>query len=64
MKHKCPINGCTTMVPHAKLMCPTHWFLVPAELGNAVYRTYRQQAGGEAHVAAMKAAVDYVNGLK
>lgn len=63
MKHKCPITGCSALVPASKLMCPTHWFLVPAELGNAVYREYRRAARSEAHFAAMQTAVAHVNGL-
>jgi hypothetical protein len=64
MKHRCPVNGCKALVPSSKLMCPTHWFLVPAELGNAVYREYRRAPRTEAHFAAMQAAVDHVNNLK
>ena len=29
MTHQCPISGCTWQVPDDRLMCLTHWKLVP-----------------------------------
>jgi hypothetical protein len=62
-KHRCPVTGCAALVPFGKLMCPSHWFLVPSELGGAVYREYRRAPQSAAHLEACQKAVEFVNGL-
>lgn len=44
----CPIGGCVARIPVDKLMCRSHWYMVPADLRPEVYRTWRrrQQARG------------------
>lgn len=61
MTHKCPINGCRAIVAHSKLMCLTHWQMVPAKLQMAVYKWNRLKPRSQAHFAAMQAATDAVN---
>lgn len=40
-KHICHAEGCETPCPPRLLMCARHWRMVPKELQNAVYDTYR-----------------------
>ncbi len=61
MTHKCPVTDCKAIVGGARLMCPTHWYMVPGKLQNAVYHWNRQAPRSEHHFAAMLAAVDAVN---
>jgi hypothetical protein len=60
--HACPIPGCTTPVPHHQLMCRTHYRMVPAHLGQELYRAYNRGAGqgSERHVRAMEACIEAV----
>ncbi|MEX2450939.1 MAG: hypothetical protein WD407_08805 [Rhodospirillales bacterium] len=37
---KCPIKGCRAAIPHARLMCKLHWFMVPKPLREAVKKTF------------------------
>jgi hypothetical protein len=62
--HECPKNGCVRRVPAHQLMCPADWRSVPADLQSAVWRTWRggRGKGTRAHLAAMEAAIDAVNG--
>jgi hypothetical protein len=39
--HTCHAHGCTLAVPPARFMCRTHWFTLPIELRDAVWREYR-----------------------
>jgi len=41
MTHKCPISGCTWNVADDRLMCLTHWKLVPPLVQKAVNATWR-----------------------
>lgn len=63
-RHKCPANGCTTMVPYHLLMCSAHWARVPAELQRVVYSTWNR-CGGDftepEYAKARQAAIDAVN---
>ena len=55
--HECPGPGCKARVPVDMLACKRHWYQVTAGTRARVWRTYRQQAGGPAHMAAMAQAV-------
>lgn len=61
--HECPANGCQVQVPHDKLMCYTHWKMVPGKLGSQVYAAYAKGAGvgTPKHQAACAAAIAAVN---
>lgn len=64
-RHLCHAEGCLTAVPPRLLMCLKHWRLVPADLQNEVWRTYRRgqevskDPSGE-YMIAQKAAVEAV----
>jgi len=36
--HPCPVSVCEEPVPEDRLMCRTHWFMVPERLRSAVHR--------------------------
>lgn len=58
---KCPVNGCRCAVARNKLMCPTHWWMVPGPMQNRVYALYRTAPGSQAHFKVMLEVVDHVN---
>jgi len=39
--HLCHALGCSERVMPSRLMCPRHWYMVPAPLRREVWRTYR-----------------------
>lgn len=40
-RHACHWPGCTAQVPPAKWGCTRHWFTLPAELRERIWRVYR-----------------------
>ena len=59
MTHPCPGPECEAEVPYEMLACSRHWYQVSRTVRNAVYRAWRNGAGGgtEEHLAAMEAAI-------
>lgn len=55
--HPCPA-GCGHTVPHRRFACPTDWARLPAELQEAIGRTYRNGTTHD-HLDAMAAAVGW-----
>jgi hypothetical protein len=58
---ECPIDGCTERHARTKLMCRDHWYMVPKELRDAVWKAYRgagvfSEEYAEARDAAIAAA--------
>jgi len=39
--HECAISDCNKTVPRTMLMCKQHWYMVPKELRDQVWHTYR-----------------------
>lgn len=39
--HKCHWPGCEQFVPPAKWGCSKHWFALPKEIRDEIWRTYR-----------------------
>jgi len=56
-EHRCPVRGCTIMVPVHRLMCLAHWKDVDRPLREEVYAAYNEQPGSPRHVAAVRAAI-------
>lgn len=59
--HQCPGPSCTVMIDVNLLACRDHWFQVPQQLRNEVFRTYderRRQRGTEHSAAAIAAHQD------
>lgn len=46
----CQIPGCAVAIKPRQLMCPTHWFEVPAEVRAEIYRALNAWLGGEENV--------------
>lgn len=40
MKHMCHAIGCDVAVPPAMLMCRRHWYMVPADIRDRIWRAY------------------------
>ena len=40
--HQCPAPGCTVRVPQERLACARHWYMLPAELRQQLWRAYRR----------------------
>ena len=57
--HRCPVGDCTARIPRERLMCETHWQLVPAKLKRALRQAWRAGpgAGTRAHRAAAQACL-------
>lgn len=41
MPHLCHATGCQVQVPPTMFMCKRHWFMLPTQYRNAIWRTYR-----------------------
>lgn len=39
-KHRCAAVGCNEEVPAARLMCRSHWFMVPLDIRRTVWAAY------------------------
>lgn len=63
--HDCPIDGCHEQVDYVRLMCYSHWRMVPPKLSAKLYQTWDRGrgAGTKDHHKAMKEAVKAVNEL-
>jgi hypothetical protein len=57
--HECPAHGCERLVDNTMLACGSHWYAIPKDLRDAVWRTYRRGlgAGSPEHAEAVLAAV-------
>jgi hypothetical protein len=55
--HKCP-SGCGRSVAQHQFSCPGCWYLLPRELRNAIWNSYRRGTAAD-HGAAMAAARDW-----
>lgn len=56
---RCPIPLCGDQIDPSRLMCRTHWYMVPKELRDRVWATWRSGQGafsGE-HQAAVRTAI-------
>lgn len=58
-QHVCPYPGCAQRLPEQVFACRPHWFSLPQDIRNGVWRAYRRHGIGseellEAHVAAVE----------
>lgn len=63
--HACHWPGCTVQVPPAKWGCTKHWFWLPKEIRDRIWRAFRpgQEVSltpSPEYLAAAKAAQDYI----
>jgi hypothetical protein len=56
---RCPVPGCGEEIDQTRLMCRRDWYLVPRQLRDRVWRTWRsgQRAGSREHQQAVLAAI-------
>ena len=62
--HHCHWPGCSEQVPPAKWGCRRHWYMLPAAIRDAIWRTYRigqerSQSPSREYVAAAHAAREF-----
>jgi hypothetical protein len=55
--HTCPYPGCDAYLPEQMFACKPHWFSLPIDIRNGIWRAYRREGIGseellEAHVKA------------
>ncbi len=48
VRHQCAASGCNVSLDPARLMCGSHWRLLPRGLQDKIYRAYRHRMRGEA----------------
>lgn len=58
--HRCPAPGCEAQVPSNQYACRAHWYSLPKPLRDAIWDAYRDEALGDAHIAAMESADSYL----
>ena len=63
MTHECPAPLCTGQAGPDMLMCPRHWYQVPAPVRRAVWAAWRRGAGAgtPAHRTAIRLAIAALN---
>lgn len=54
--HECPAPGCVTRVRREQLACPPHWYAIPADLRERLWRAWRRGTDAE-HAEARAACV-------
>lgn len=59
----CPIHDCGALIRDEMMMCHTHWRMLPDDLKGEIGRTTLMARGQPCHRAAIRAAIDYLNGL-
>lgn len=52
----CPV--CGDGIGNTEILCKPHWFSVPQKLRTEVWRAFRAGRGEEAHLAAIREAID------
>jgi hypothetical protein len=54
----CPVEGCEETHTRSKLMCISHWYSVPKDLRDELWRAYRSDGVlSDAYVEAMDACI-------
>jgi hypothetical protein len=56
---RCPIQRCSCQIDPSRLMCRRHWYMVPKDMRDRVWATWRsgQGAFGREHQDAVRAAI-------
>jgi hypothetical protein len=42
---RCPVSGCHAQIDPTRLMCRSHWYLVPKQIRDRVWATWRSGHG-------------------
>jgi hypothetical protein len=60
-EHVCPAPGCPVLVDDEQLACSRHWYSIPKELRDELWRAYWGGGRGTPrHVAAVNACIAYL----
>lgn len=64
--HYCKAPGCKQKVDNCFLMCHKHWYMVPREIRNEIWRTYQPMSWGdldlfERYVRATEQAIESIH---
>lgn len=56
---RCPLPGCSAQIDPSRLMCRSHWYLVPRQIRDRVWATWRSghQAFSPEHQQAVRMAI-------
>lgn len=57
--HTCPVPGCKKQVPYEQLACRSHWYALPLDLRNRVWRAYRGRSD-EDHLMVVAEAIEWL----
>lgn len=60
-KTLCAARGCTRGRSAGQIFCSTHWYQVPKELRERIWKLYRAEQGSDAHRSAVYQAIRGVN---
>jgi hypothetical protein len=44
-RSRCPVPGCHDQIDPSRLMCRSHWYLVPKQIRDRVWATWRSGQG-------------------
>lgn len=63
--HTCHAEGCETTVPPRLFACRKHWFMLPQEIRDAVWREYspgqeRRKDPSAAYLAVTRDAIEFI----
>lgn len=56
-RYACRVHGCDGTRKVSELCCKPHWFQLPKEVRDEIWRLFRQDPGSAAHVRACAEAV-------
>jgi len=56
---RCPVPGCHALIDPSRLMCRSHWYLVPKQIRDRVWATWRsgQGAFSSEHLETVRMAI-------
>jgi hypothetical protein len=50
-RHDCPAPGCPHRVPFERFACKSHWFTIPRDLRNRLWREWDANPGADSYFA-------------
>lgn len=54
--HNCPYEGCTKRIGRDLFACSRHWYMLPEDIRDAIWRAYRRHGVGPELIAAHERA--------
>ena len=64
MAHLCLKDDCPKLVGAEHFACRDHWYSLPKDLRDEIWREYRKEPGSARSIVAIVAAVKFLNGEK